>query len=187
MHDGWHAWDVENIRSNRSMSTDEKPPMPPQPKTTEMAAVKVPTTQLDELLAMAKAHGETLKVVKDGFFDLTTRMANVEERMESAEQRLKRNSTRATMDSQQNLEQEAKIAAQAQATVELQNNSADTNRRVTALEGALAQNTAMTAEIRTAVTGFFQKHPAVATAFVNLILAALGFATWWLTTYGGHQ
>lgn len=112
---------------------------------------------------------------------------SIDEWKESVDDRLKRNSTRATQTSEADLAQDAAIAAAVTRQRELEENAADTQKRVVKLEGALAKNTELTEEIKSAVKGFFKEHPAISTALVQLILVVIALVTWKLKTLMGGQ
>ena len=152
--------------------------VPPQPKTTEMAAVKVPSSQLDELLAMGKAHGEKLSIVIENVEllqhdakDTKLRIGRIERELDEVKERQTRGSGGVRQLSQTDAKHEAAIA-------NLTTEVTDVKTDVSEVKAMLAANNSATDKLVEHASKFAQKHPAITTAFVNFLLAALAYATW---------
>ncbi len=117
-----------------SSNEGERPPMPPQPKTMEIPAVKVSPNQLDEILAIVKGQSVKLDTVVDGQAELTTRVSRIEDELEQVKQRQNNSSMRAKSSTDTDLAHDAALAAQASRQLELEKNAEATLRRVSAVE-----------------------------------------------------
>lgn len=179
---------------------DDKPQMPPQPKTTvELPAVPpwaIELTQnVKELTATVSSMATGLQNQADAQLDFGRRLTGVEVRMSALEERQASASLRAQAPSAHDLQAQAelaqeKVAREALATMVT---ALDTKVDGVATEVAdtraeLARNSASTEMIRSAVTGvsgFLKQHPQIVTAIATFLAAALGWGTHALST-GAH-
>lgn len=100
--------------------TNDKPPMPPQPTTKELPAVRVPQGQLDELVSIVKSGFASvnsrldtveanLELQGGSVTDIGKRLTGVEERVHDLETARRDNSMRAKASSAVDLEHDAAI------------------------------------------------------------------------------
>lgn len=169
---------TEYRQTPRSMAA-VRPSPPPQPKTAEMPAVKVPSTQMDELLSLTKATNEAVRNIGNEVAEINAWKNGMEEWKEGVNARLGRNSDRAKNESNHDLEQDAAIAAEVQRRLKLEQDATDIQRRVVGLEGSVAiiraevsGNKAMMERVDKAVSGFLS----------NPKVKFLGAVIWMLIT-----
>ncbi len=177
------------------MSSDEKRDSPDYRDTKQIPAVKVPTNQIDELVSMVRDVRATVADIADGQVDLSARISRIEHWKESVDGRLATHSGGAKQlamttgkVSENDAAQDRAIAetlvkvrgletTQAEQTAKL----GDLKTSVVTVQAAGAENTFLT---RQAIAGFF-KTP-LGMALLSLAMAAVGYATNWLTSHGGH-
>lgn len=163
------------------MSDAIRPPGPFYPPTKQIPKVEVPQNTLDAVLSEVRAmRVETTErfdkiettvdtLVEDGKVG-NQRMTRLEFRMDQFDERGAKHSGGLVRASETDAKHDAAIAM--------------LHTKVDRLNTALAENTATTSEIKTAVSGFLKEHPQIVTGLVGLVMAAISFATAWFSR--GH-
>jgi len=148
--------------------SDDKPPMPPQPKTVSLE--KPPDWAIALTEKMNAVHGEVMTVsenvelLQHDAKDTKLRLGRLERELDDVKERQTRNSSGVRSASEVDAKHDAAIGA-------LVADVAD-------VKSMLADNNNATDKILAHASSWAQKHPAVTTAFVQFVLAALAYATW---------
>ncbi len=167
------------------MSTDNKPPMPEQPRTVQLE--KPPAWAISLIEAQAAGFASvnekvdslatSVEVLQHDAKDTRLRLGRIEREVDEVKGRQNDGSMRVKAESATNLEQDAALAAVFVKVGAIE-------QKVDAYGTALAANTATTDEIKRAVSGWLKEHPAIGVAIAGLILAAVNWAQSWLAR--GH-
>jgi hypothetical protein len=153
------------------MTQPKFPGQPPQPTTKTLPAVSIPLDTAQTLLSEIRKVGVDVAVLREDQQAGNQRMTLMEQSISRFEQRADASSIRVRQESRTNLQQDAALA-----TVIMEQNKA--RERDEATQRLIAQNTAITSEVKTSVLGAF-KHPAIQA----LALAVIGFITAWLARH----
>lgn len=175
--------------------SNAKPPMPPQPTTKQLPRVMVPSDTVDTLVGEIRAvravqtgQIELLQKLTDQVTALTDHYDSLSARMKSVEHdgyaRGAKHSGGLRQLSEADAKHDANFANLFSQVDAVKGQVADVNTRVEAVSRALVQNNVWTKEIVDAGRGFFRTHPQVTASLVTLIVAAIAWATSWLSAKG---
>lgn len=161
-----------------------KDPMPPQPKTQEIPAL-TDRALLEDLSRVVRdgfarvdrrfdALETTVDIQGNAVKDVAGRMTLLEQRVQRGEEERRNDSMPVKLGrvSENDSKQDAAIA---KIIVD-----------VARVEDKLDANSVTTEAIKKSVTGFLKEHPSIVASVVTLITTAIGTATFWLASHGGH-
>lgn len=164
--------------------SDTKESMPAQPKTQELPAM-TDRALLEDLSRVvrdgfAEMRGNITLLVEEGKAT-NTRLGILEHRVSTIEEARRIDSMPAKVGkvSENDAKQDAAIA---QIITDVDGVKKDVAR----VEDKLDANSATTEAIKKSVSGFLKEHPSIVASIVTLITTAIGTATFWLASHGGH-
>lgn len=171
------------------MPPDEKKDGPVEHPTKELPRVDIPSmlTSLaadmkQVLSATDKMSGDVDMLISDGR-KTNQRLTRVEERLDDFDGRLARHSGGTRQLSDTDMKHE-KNFSEVFTRLDTQDKAiGDVKTAVVTVQAAVAENTFFT---KKAITGFAKEHPQLVQAAIGLLMAALGFATSWFSSHGGH-
>ena len=171
--------------------SNDKPPMPEQPKTTELPKPDRIEILLQEMrVEMRAGFGELrgdVALVNSDMNIVKERVRVIEKWKIQEEERAARHSDNVRGVSQNDLKQDAAIGTLVADVAGVKADVADIKQNQEAAKTERADTAALVRDVRDAVSTFFSKHPALAAALVGLATTAASAATTWLTLHGGKQ
>jgi outer membrane murein-binding lipoprotein Lpp len=177
------------------MSEDDKPPMPKQPTTVALERppdwaialserVAAGFEKVDSLSDNVDTLSTSMETLTHDAKDTRLRLGRMERELDEVKDRQTSQSIRAKEPSQHDLALAAADSQEIVARKALAQKVDELDAKVDAHAVELAANTAVTREVKTAVTGWLKEHPAIGAALAGLIVSAITWATQWL--HGGH-
>ncbi len=164
------------------MPPDDKPPMPPQPPTVSLPKM-TDRAMLEDLYRISKTTAEQVVEARRDIADVSQNVSVLEARVVILEDRTTRHSGGARQLSDTDAKHE-KSFSEVFTRLDTQDAAiGDVKTAVVTVQAAVAENTFFT---KKAITGFAKEHPQLVQAAIGLLMAALGFATSWFSSHGGH-